>query len=583
MPAPAIYVLAIVGTVGAVIAFKEFVYEPHIAPAIDRWKAEYQAARHRRRMAAIHQAQAEVQMTQTQKKEPKPRASDKFSDEDNSDDDDDDSGHGKGSSTASSKFMKGGLLLRRPEWDVQNQRDVELDNFVAREVSEWRSEVTGQVLRQRKNVSEHAMDESIHAIPYVPLSPSRTHVVFDPSSPSTPSAGSRVPSPPPPPPVLAPPTGVSTTGPSPTIEPQVRSSSAAPVAREEPVDPIQSVVSVSVPVSSPVSSILASPASPMIHPPAEAMISPTSPEVTPFQHAITQSTLLDSTSDLSPTFNIPSSSNVSAEFDPLQQSYPQVVPSLSQSYPQELDYEHGLELLSPPSSRSASPFSMAGMSPNQDQGQRALSPFSSIGSRSTSTFSSAVSSPSPLRMNLSNQSFDAVSPIVQPHPISPFLDPPAQQAESTSITNSARSSTTYLSFDNFSDDGADEDHDQPYGNLGASIGVEGAGAGDPSYFRPSSAAGAGSSSYFTVHDAGAGAARAHTPMQSDGELSDLDFMSDYTPSESDLGNESDSSWSMAGGSHAGGSAAGSPRMGAGVNLTRGGTVRDARGDRSRWA
>jgi len=41
----------------------------------------------------------------------------------------------------------------------------------------------------------------------------------------------------------------------------------------------------------------------------------------------------------------------------------------------------------------------------------------------------------------------------------------------------------------------------------------------------------------------------------------LDFMSDFAPSESDFGNESDSGWSFAGGSQVGGSsAAPSPRM-----------------------
>jgi len=96
--------------------------------------------------------------------------------------------------------------------------------------------------------------------------------------------------------------------------------------------------------------------------------------------------------------------------------------------------------------------------------------------------------------------------------------------------------------------------------------VVGTGAGDPSYFRPSSPA-SSARGHGSVYNQGLTA-----PTQSDGELSDLDLMSDYAPSESDLGNESDSSWSMAGGSNAA-----SPRLGANSNLARGGTVRDSRG------
>ena len=52
----------------------------------------------------------------------------------------------------------------------------------------------------------------------------------------------------------------------------------------------------------------------------------------------------------------------SANSPPLSPTSPTIrsqygVPSLSQSYPQELDYEHGLELLSAPSSRPDTPFS----------------------------------------------------------------------------------------------------------------------------------------------------------------------------------------------------------------------------------
>jgi len=127
------------------------VYEPHIAPAIDRWKLEYQAARRRRQAqeAAMHRSETDLLMSQ--RDGPSSRRED--DDEDISDDDRPLRGLG-------TKLMKDGLLLRRQEQTPSYQDSVELDDLVAREVSEWRNEVTGQVLRQRRNVSEHsAMDE----------------------------------------------------------------------------------------------------------------------------------------------------------------------------------------------------------------------------------------------------------------------------------------------------------------------------------------------------------------------------------------------------------------------------------------
>lgn len=93
----------------------------------------------------------------------------------------------------------------------------------------------------------------------------------------------------------------------------------------------------------------------------------------------------------------------------------------------------------------------------------------------------------------------------------------------------------------------------------ASVAV-GAGARDASYFRAAASASASPSlspsasgspaataaSYVTAHQGGSGAL--HSDSAS--ELSDLDFMSDYQPSEmssevSDLGEASDGSWSVA--------------------------------------
>ncbi|KAG2348472.1 hypothetical protein BDR05DRAFT_957102 [Suillus weaverae] len=50
MPAPvAVYVVAAIAGVAAVVAFHEFVFEPHIAPAIERWAEDFLAKRRARR------------------------------------------------------------------------------------------------------------------------------------------------------------------------------------------------------------------------------------------------------------------------------------------------------------------------------------------------------------------------------------------------------------------------------------------------------------------------------------------------------------------------------------------------------
>ncbi|KAG1722503.1 hypothetical protein EDD22DRAFT_1022648 [Suillus occidentalis] len=54
MPAPvAVCVVAAIASVAAVIAFHEFVYEPHIAPAIERWAEDFLANRRARRRGPV--------------------------------------------------------------------------------------------------------------------------------------------------------------------------------------------------------------------------------------------------------------------------------------------------------------------------------------------------------------------------------------------------------------------------------------------------------------------------------------------------------------------------------------------------
>ncbi|KAJ7198423.1 hypothetical protein B0H12DRAFT_599529 [Mycena haematopus] len=198
MPAPAVaavYVLAALGTVAAGLAFKEFVYEPHIAPRVERWAEEFLAKRQARRMQ--RNAIAVPSM--------------------------------------SAHDIDAG--------DVDDKSTYELESLVADEVRQWRSQVDvnrgeGSGLRHRKNggaSTASTLDESNIIIPYNTLTP--THILFDPadglttSSPtSTSTISSRVATPSlhstlshstfrtPPPVVQAPP----------TPEPSVRSSPLPP-------------------------------------------------------------------------------------------------------------------------------------------------------------------------------------------------------------------------------------------------------------------------------------------------------------------------------------------------------------------
>ena len=143
MPAPAVYVIAILGTVGVAIAFKEvfsisflftlynylqqFVY-PHIAPHIDRWKAEFQAAKERRGEEEGSAAMSEIALTQQGVDK------DRNQEGDGSYSDHSDVDLKKGSSSIRPPVhpnMKNGLLIRRrgssSESSPGNSGDVELD------------------------------------------------------------------------------------------------------------------------------------------------------------------------------------------------------------------------------------------------------------------------------------------------------------------------------------------------------------------------------------------------------------------------------------------------------------------------
>ncbi|KAF7775670.1 hypothetical protein Agabi119p4_4063 [Agaricus bisporus var. burnettii] len=181
MPAPAIYVVAtVLSAVGAAVAFKHFVYDPHLAPVFEHWAEEYLA--HRR---AQRQRQSPIPVPATfplhERRGDHSRRSDSNSTSSHSGDD---------------SKQKGPFSRANKGTD-----DVGLDQ--TRDVKQWRSQVERSQrtasLRHRANRGVRPMDQSIDTIPNTTMSP--THVIFDSSTsaPTTPTATlkSSVPSPPP--------------------------------------------------------------------------------------------------------------------------------------------------------------------------------------------------------------------------------------------------------------------------------------------------------------------------------------------------------------------------------------------------
>ncbi|KAJ3570039.1 hypothetical protein NP233_g4667 [Leucocoprinus birnbaumii] len=255
MPAPAVYILAVVGTIGAAYAFHQFVYEPHLAPKIEIWAEEFIARRRARRMQQQQQGPIPVPASIPLRRRRRRRSGSRHSDSTLS------GSEGSGSdSDHPGPSSRGGGGPKPPSGPLSSSRGTDLDQSVAHEVNEWRSEVgrsqRSSGLRHRTNAT-HVMDESINPIPHPTMSP--THVVFD-----------------------------------------------TPLQRPSPLSQARKPL-----------------------PPAHRTpTSPLSPSVT---------TPVPDTTYSPPSFSSP-------------------IPSLSQSYPQELDRERGVELLSPPSSGISSPF-----------------------------------------------------------------------------------------------------------------------------------------------------------------------------------------------------------------------------------
>ncbi|KAG1836002.1 hypothetical protein DFJ58DRAFT_819771 [Suillus subalutaceus] len=165
MPAPvAVCVVAAIAGVAAVIAFHEFVFEPHIAPAIERWAEDFLAKRRARR------------------RDPVPLSSTRGS------------GHGDpGPSVA----------IPRERTPAGEEDSIELRGF---NLDEWRNQVhrtaPGTGMRRRVGVIPHTdegsisstMNESFTSLTHTPLS--LTHVISNVSSPFTeaPFVSTRTPS-----------------------------------------------------------------------------------------------------------------------------------------------------------------------------------------------------------------------------------------------------------------------------------------------------------------------------------------------------------------------------------------------------
>ncbi|EIM88047.1 uncharacterized protein STEHIDRAFT_36112, partial [Stereum hirsutum FP-91666 SS1] len=113
MPGPAIYIVAVIGTVAAAYAFKEFVFEPHLRPKMDAWM-ETMEARLRERRNRGRQPIA-VPLTSSS------RSSSSSS------------GNGEGQAKSTRRRRKSSL---DSEYSTS---PIELEKLAAREMDEWRS------------------------------------------------------------------------------------------------------------------------------------------------------------------------------------------------------------------------------------------------------------------------------------------------------------------------------------------------------------------------------------------------------------------------------------------------------------
>ncbi|KAF5334378.1 hypothetical protein D9611_013558 [Ephemerocybe angulata] len=449
MPAPAIYGLAVVGTfatIGALLAFKEFIYEPLIHPHVVRITEEFQENRRQRRLS-------------------RPHAQHHASDSDSDDEDN----RPLMSTTTSARRLQSpqqqqqNLRFRRPRNQGGNGAGDNRDNAhhaatpgdyrygppytprrppghaaeieladLAPEVREWRASTLmgGPGVRESPR---SALDESNLSISFAPLQPTRgPNTNVTPSSNATvilPSHredvfGLRLARSPPRTPTTnsSSTTAASTPTASPSMHRRMQDLPRVPETAPRPAAASTVERRPTSPAATDLSSLVASPALPtfaalqpapaprrtltgpstsslstlVTSPPLPAGGAPTgnldevtpiatrpttnaplgysSPGVSPTQPYRRAFPLSATRTPTSPTARQPSSSSSSYYSTAASQSHSsphlaartEDIPSLSQTHPDLLDYEHGIELLSPPSSRSESPFSVVGgtSSPN---------------------------------------------------------------------------------------------------------------------------------------------------------------------------------------------------------------------------
>ncbi|KAL4063481.1 hypothetical protein V8B97DRAFT_1876821 [Scleroderma yunnanense] len=186
-PPVAVWIAVAVAGVATAYLFKEYVYEPHLAPHIEVWAEEFLA----RRRAARNRAAA-VPATSRRRS---------FSSSESSTEGDPSahlrSHHPNNNNGSAATTGRGG---RRITLDSVGAESYELEGLVAREVDEWRNEVRrsqnerglrrrrGLGLGGRRSASDveydmlsTTMDESFATLTHTPLTP--THVISNISSP----------------------------------------------------------------------------------------------------------------------------------------------------------------------------------------------------------------------------------------------------------------------------------------------------------------------------------------------------------------------------------------------------------------
>ncbi|KAF7318587.1 hypothetical protein HMN09_00369200 [Mycena chlorophos] len=160
-PPVVVVVVSTIAAVGVAVAFHQFVYEPHIAPRVERWAENFLEKRRAKR--------------RSREGVPVATASGSGSG----------AGHGHGQDGSGLGFGAEGM-------SETGRSTYELENLVKNEVAQWRSQVSvsqglGEgtaTLRQRHAAGRVStpLDESNTMIPYDPLTPTAagpTHVLFD--------------------------------------------------------------------------------------------------------------------------------------------------------------------------------------------------------------------------------------------------------------------------------------------------------------------------------------------------------------------------------------------------------------------